>query len=489
MKKVLTNVFAQFLGKVLTVFAAFFVVKIISGFGREFYGEYVTTYEFLAFFGILADMGLFAIGVRDMSREQLIINNKQLTIKDKNSFILGNILSIRLIFIVTATILAGILAGFVSNYSEIVKQGIWITGLSMALTIVAGTLSSVLQAKMKIQYFSGSLVFGKILLALMIFGISKNFEIFGKDQNHLFFLFLWAGVISNFVFCSLTFFFVQKFVKISLRFDFDYWKKTLKTSLPYGAALILQTLYLRADLVLISIILGASAIGVYGVSARIMESFLVLGVFFGQSMLPKLSSEEGNHIKSSRSLYWGIEMLLIFSLPILTGVFFFAKDIVLLLSSEEFVSSDNFFGADKALLILAPTVVFAYANQLFSFALVSKNKQNFLLIVNGAGLLCNVFLNLYFLPRYGIIAAAVSTVVCEVLVFILLLKNIRKYFEFCLDYKKVFVIGGLNIGIFLLIFLTNLKENLIVSLALSSLIYLSVLIVFRKQLLNNKLIS
>ncbi len=473
MKKVLTNVFAQFFGKVLTVCAAFFVVKIISGFGREFYGEYVTAYEFLAFFGILADMGLFAIAVRDMSKN-----------KEKSSFILGNILSIRLIFIVTATILAGILASFVPNYSEIVKQGIWITGLSMALTIVAGTLSSVLQAKMKIQYFSGSLVFGKILLALMIFGISKNLEIFGKDPNHLFFLFLWAGVISNFVFCSLTLFFVQKFIKISLRFDFDYWKKTLKISLPYGAALILQTLYLRSDLVLISIILGASAIGTYGVAARVMESFLVLGVFFGQSMLPKLSSEEGDNIKSSRTLYWGIETLIIFSLPILIGIFFFAKDIILLLSSAEFVSTDNFFGADKALLILVPTVVFAYANQLFSFALVSKNKQNFLLFINLTGLLCNIGLNLYFLPKYGIISAAVSTVVCEVLVFLLLVKNIRKYFIFCLDYKKVFFILGLNIGIFLMIFLTNLKENLTISLGLSSLIYFGVLIAFRKKLLR-----
>lgn len=479
MKKVLTNVFAQFLGKVLTVFAAFFVVKIVSGFGREFYGEYVTAYEFLAFFGILADMGLFAIAVRDMSRT----SDKGKVVGD-SSYILGNILSIRLVFIVTATILAGILAQFVPNYSDMVKQGIWITGLSMALTIVAGTLSSVLQAKMKIQYFSGSLVFGKILLALMIFGISRNLEIFGEDPLNLFFLFLWAGVISNFIFCTLTAFFVQRIVKISLRFDPEYWKETLKTSLPYGAALILQTLYLRSDLILISIILGSSAIGTYGVAARVMESFLVLGVFFGQSMLPKLSAEESHNGKSSRSLYWGIETLTLFSLPILIGIFFFSKDIVLLLSSAEFVSTESFFGADKALLILVPTVIFAYFNQLFSFALVSKNKQHFLLIVNAAGLLCNVGLNLYFLPRYGIAAAAVSTVVCEILVFSLLVKNIWKYFEFCLDYIKVLIIVGLNIGIFLMIFLTNLRENLIVSLALSSLIYFGILVIFRKRLLR-----
>lgn len=482
-KKVLGNVFAQFFGKVLTVAAAFFVVKIVAGFGREFYGEYLTAYEFLAFFGILADMGLFAIAVRDMTKEEA--KKESLALKDSHeAFILGNILSIRLVFIVTATVLSGILAQFVPNYSDLVLQGIWITGISMALTIVAGTLSSVLQAKMKIQYFSGSLVLGKILLALMIFGISRNLEIFGDDPVQLFFHFLWAGVISNFVFCALVAFFVHRVVPISLRFDRSYWAKTLKVSLPYGAALILQTLYLRADLVLISMILGSAAIGTYGVAARVMESFLVLGVFFGQSMLPKLSAEEGDNKKSSRSLYWGLETLLIFSLPILMGIFFFSRDIVLLLSSADFISTDTFWGADKALLILVPTVIFAYFNQLFSFALVSKNKQNFLLLVNAAGLLCNVGLNLYFLSSHGIIAAAVSTVVCEILVFALLLRNICKYFDFCLDWRKVLYVVGLNFGVFLMIFLTSLHENLILALVFSSFIYFGTLVVFRKRLLK-----
>lgn len=480
-KKVLGNVFAQFFGKVLTVFSAFFVVKIISGFGTEFYGAYVTTYEFLAFFGIIADMGLFAIAVREMSQ----IGERR---KEKEEmgdvFILGNILSMRLLLIVSVTILAGVLAQFVPNYSDLVQQGIWITGLSMALTIVAGTLSSVLQSRMKIAYFSGSLVFGKVLLALMIFGIASNTAYFGNDPTHLFFTFLWAGVISNFVFMALTYFFVQREIQVSLQFDREYWVKTIKTALPYGVALVLQTLYLRSDLVLISILLGAEAIGVYGVAARVMESFLVLGVFFGQSLLPKLSSEENDHEKSSRSLYWGLETLLLFSLPIVIGMYFFSTDIVLLLSSEEFISTDDFFGADSALMILIPTVIFAYFNQLFSFSLVSKNKQNLLLIVNAAGLALNVGLNLYFLPIYGIKAAAFSTIFCELLVFILLWRQVWRYFAFRLDWIKVLMILGLNLIIFHLILLTSLKENLIVSLAICSFIYFGALGIFRQRFLK-----
>ncbi len=460
----------------MTVFMAFFVVKIVSGFGTTFYGEYVTTYEFLAFFGIIADMGLFAIAVREMTTKKQNSNDPV--------FILGNILAMRLILIFSITLIAGIIAQFIPSYTDLVKQGIWITGLSMALTIVAGTLSSVLQARMKIQYFSGSLVIGKTLLAIMIFLLAQYGRQAETSLVDLFFMFLWAGVISNVVFMGLVFYFVRKEIKITLQFDHEYWKKTLKTSLPYGMALVLQTLYLRSDLVLISILLGAEAIGVYGIAARVMESFLILGVFFGQSMLPKLSAEDQEAEKSSRTLYWGMEILLLCSLPIITGVYFFATDIVLLLSTPDFVTHEDFFGADSALMVLIPTVLFAYFNQLFSFSLVSKQKQHLLLGINALGLLTNLGLNLYFLPQYGIMAAAVSTVVCELLVFVLLLFMVGKYFSFRLDITKFLMIFFLNIGIFLLILLTPLKESLILSVAICSLIYLSVLGLFRRRLMR-----
>ena len=163
-KKVFINTITQFLGKMLTITASFFIVKIVAEFGADFYGNYVTSYEFLAFFGIIADAGLFTIAVREMSK------NPQ-----KTAFILGNIFSIRLLLIIFVTILAGISAQFIPSYSPLVKTGIWITGVSMALTIIAGTLSSVLQSRMKIHYFSGSLVLGKIILAILIYSLTNKF--------------------------------------------------------------------------------------------------------------------------------------------------------------------------------------------------------------------------------------------------------------------------------------------------------------------------
>ena len=473
-KKVFINTITQFLGKMLTITASFFIVKIVAEFGADFYGNYVTSYEFLAFFGIIADAGLFTIAVREMSK------NPQ-----KTAFILGNIFSMRLLLIIFVTILAGISAQFIPSYSPLVKTGIWITGVSMALTIIAGTLSSVLQSRMKIHYFSGSLVLGKIILAILIYSLTK-FYTTTKSPEKIFILMLISGVIANFIFALSTFYFTQKEVKISLKFDFNWWKKTLKTSIPYGVSLILQTLYLRADLVIISIILGATAVGIYGISARILESFLILGVFFGQAILPKLSAEEKNLQKYQQTLIWGLEKCLIFAFPLITGTYLFAPEIITLLSNSSYLSPENSIGADKILLILIPTILFAYLNQLFSFGLVSKNKQNYLLIVNSIALFLNISLNLLFLKPYGIITAAISTLFCEFIVFILLTHKTFKKLNPKFNYFNIFIIITSNLSIFTLIFLTPLAQNLMLSVAVYSLIYGSLLFLFRNNLFKTK---
>ena len=455
--KVLWNTLSQFGGKILAIFASFVVIKIVTQFGTEFYGEYVTTYEFLAFFGIIADAGLFAIAVREMVQD-----------KKRTEFILGNIFSMRLLLVLGVMILAGICAQFIPSYSPLVKTGIWITAISMGLTIIAGTLSSVLQSRMKIQYFSGALVFGKIILAGLIFWISQS-----TLGGNLLLNFLWAGVISNTIFAITVTWFASREVKIHLYWDWEFLKKTLRISLPYGLALILQTLYLRLDILLISLILGAAAVGTYGAATRVMESLLVLGVYFGQAMLPKISSEEKNNCAVEKSLVWASEKLLLLALPIIIGIEIFAPDIIRLLSSDAFLSSTLNLGSETILRILVPTIFFAFFNQLFSFTLVAKNRQNYLLLVNTIALGLNAGLNLFFLSRFGILAAAVSTVFCEIIVFSLLVREIQSHWKLPFRVSNIFRIIVLNGIILIELLFTPTGSSLFLGIIIVGITYTS----------------
>jgi len=467
-RNVITNTFAQFGGKIGTVIASFIVVKIVSGYGTTFYGDYVTAYEFLAFFGVLADAGLFAIAVRDISRKA-----------HQPDFVLGNILTMRLALIALAVMAAGVGAQFIPSYSDAVKAGIWITGLSMGLTIIAGSLSAILQARMKIHLFSGSLVTGKIVLAALVFALSNQWLLPPASSTELFMRFLWAGVISNLIFCSLIFFWARREVPIKLQYHATYWHDTLRTSLPYGLALVLQTLYLRADLIIISLLLGSAAVGIYGVSARVLESFLVLGVFFGQALLPKLAGKES---EADHTLQWGLEKAALFALPIIIGTMAFAPAIIELLSSQEYLSTSTQIGSDTLLWFLVPTVLFAFINQIFTFALVSKNQQKKLLLINALALALNIGLNLYFIPKNGLLAAAASTVICEALVFGLLFRLARQNFKWPVQWRNWGLILGANFCLFWGLKLPLISENLMLAVAVSAVYYVGFIALFRKPL-------
>ncbi len=472
-QKVLFNAGSQFLGKVFTVLASFTVVKIVSGFGPGFYGNYVTAYEFLAFFGIIADAGLFTIAVKDMSKNP-----------EKQQEIFGNIFLMRLGLICIVTIIAGLSAQLVPTYSPLVKAGVWITGLSMALTIVAGTMSSILQTRMKIHWFSMSLVLGKIILALLVFLLSRQFIFASTDPAELFFMFLWAGVFSNFIFTVFVFFAAKRELPLTLNFDRKYWIKTLKVSLPFGLALILQTLYLRIDLILISIILGEEPTGIYGVAARILESFLILGVFFAQAITPKITNND-SHETHEKTLNWGLEKLLIVSIPVIIATFWFAPALIDLLTdkSENYLSGPGFFGSDSVIQYLIITVLFAFFNQLFTITLVNKSRQNYLLIVNGLALLTNVILNLILLPKIGIQGAAISTIICELVVFALLTREVARFYNYKFNPLNITIIFGLNLALLLLYLYSPLGDNLLLAAILAPLVYLGTFGMLRKRFL------
>jgi len=191
-----------------------------------------------------------------------------------------------------------------------------------------------------------------------------------------------------------------------------------------------------------------------------LESFLVLGVFFGQAILPRLSAEEANKEKAEKTLSWGMQILTTFSLPVIISVFAFAPKIIELISTSEFLSSNGFFGSDGVLKLLVITVFFAYFNQLFIFTLVSKKKQNYLLIVNLIAVILNAGLNIIFLPQYGIISAALSTIFCEVVVFTLLLRQIMYTHSLHIWNVNFVYILFANAVLWAEIYLTPLRESL-----------------------------
>ncbi|HEX8762522.1 MAG TPA: polysaccharide biosynthesis C-terminal domain-containing protein, partial [Candidatus Saccharimonadales bacterium] len=97
-----------------------------------------------------------------------------------------------------------------------------------------------------------------------------------------------------------------------------------------------------------------------------------------------------------------------FALPIAVGGMLLARDVILLISSNEFV------GAAVPFAILMLGAAFSYLNSVFGFASVAVNKQSRLLKISIMTIILNVLINLFAIPHYGVAGAATATLITEI---------------------------------------------------------------------------
>lgn len=431
-RKILSNTFAQILGKALVALLGLVVVKIITQYlSVAGFGEYAFIYEFLAFFGIAADLGLFTIAVKEMSEDEENIPQ-----------IIGNILTLRTILVASTMLLAIITVFLIPKYAGTkIPLGVAIAALTVFLTIVNGTLTSVLQAKLKMEIASVATVMGKLVsVGFMAYVVFFGFP---TDTDTGFYMLLVAGVVGMLVNMIITSHYVRKITTIKYCFNFALWKTILKKSAPYGIALILNTIYFRIDSILIFNMRSEVELGIYGVAMKMLENFSILPLYFMNSVLPTLTRtiKEGSE-KYKKIIRYAFDFLASISVPMVVGGVILAYPIIFIVSTPEFLSriSEGFYGSDIAFQILIFALLFQFLNVLFAFILIALDKQAKLLYINALGVIFNLVANFIVIPMYGFRGAAATSVLSEMFILVATYAAARHYLQFSLNLKNLFKI-------------------------------------------------
>lgn len=483
-RKIISNTFSQVAGKAIVAVLSVVVVKILANYlGKSGYGEYATIYEFLAFFGVIADLGLFTIAVREMSK-----------MPEKKAEIFGNTLTLRTLLTTFAMLLGALAAFLIPKYSgTFMPKGIAIAAIATWFVILSGTVSTILQVVLRMEFHAIALVIGKIFTVFIILIITKIWHPVVTEKA--FYELIWAGVVGSGVTFLITLLVVKKFVKIKFLFDKDLSKKLIEQALPFGIALILNTIYFRLDIIIFSLILPRSIDGVctykfcadteagsYAVAVRMLEVLIIIPLFFMNSVLPVLSQHIQNKSKRLREiLVHSYHFLFATGIAGAIGAFVIARPIAKLISSEEFLSNsqEGIYGSDTALRILMIAMFFTFLTTFFGFALIALGHQKKLLWINLIAVLFNLFSNLYVIPRFGLAGAATTSVISEFLILIMVfyaLKKTTKEFkpEYATSLK--FLLSAIIMGIFTYLFYNFLADKIGEVLSLVIVIFSSVIL-------------
>lgn len=395
-RKIALNTIYQMVGRggggILAVVGIAFITRYL---GREGFGIYTTITAFLMFFGIIVNFGLTTITVQMISERENGINK-----------IFNNIFTLRFVSSVFFLSLAPIVSLFFP-YPTIIKVGIAVTSVAflfqMLTEILIGVFQKYLQThKPAIAEFVSRIFF----VILIIVFIKLNYGILAM---------MIALNIANFLWFLITFLYAKKLIKIQFEFDWKVWQEILKRSWPIGLSIILNLIYLKTDILILSVFKSQEDVGLYGAPYKLVDAITTFAMMFMGLILPLLAASwaQKNIERFKQVFQKTFNLLILVLVPMIVGTFFVSEKIMMLVAGEKFSDS----GIILSILVLGAGALFI--GSLFAHTIVALDKQK--MIIWGYAVDAGLSLIGYFIfiPKYSYLGAAWVTVFSEVLIAII----------------------------------------------------------------------
>jgi O-antigen/teichoic acid export membrane protein len=291
----------------------------------------------------------------------------------------------------------------------------------------------------------------------------------------IFFEFKLVGILLALAISSIFSFLYCLFVlrtKLRLIFDFDMLKEMLKFSIP----LVISGLSIYAlnyiGRLMIANLVSISNLGIYALAIKISNIVILVIVGFQSSLSPLIMSNyklKSTSIKIEKIFNYFFILISIGSILIIL----FSKFLISLLATSDYLEASTF------LIYLVPSVVLS---QMYIFApgISISKKTNYFILVNIFGILINVPLNYVLLRYFGVVGIAISSLITNLIIFIILMTLSQKYYYIPYKWSKIITLSLVLISItiifnfyflnyywlsrfiaFLIIILVILKFNLI----------------------------
>ena len=449
-RKIAYNVVFSVITKILSTVLALVGIGFITRYlGKDGFGDYSTVLAFFAFFGSIADLGLYAITARDISRKDA-----------DEAKILGNAFALRLVSAVVVFFLTPILVFFLP-YSHDVKIGIIIAAASFVFSSTYMVLNGVFQKNLAMDKVATAEVLGKIIqIAIIIFAVRNNLGFITIISSIL------AAMIFNF---AVVLVLVQKYIPIRLQFDLAYWKKFLKESAPLGFSAIVIFIYFKIDTILLSILKTNTEVGIYNAAYKVIENLSFFPAMIVGLMFPMFS----RHIFSDKKHFSHLanetlKVFIIILVPLIIGTLFLSEGVIHLIGGAAFLEAAN------TLRILIFALAFIFFGGLFNNILIAANHQKKMLWILVVCAIFNVVANLIFIPNYSYTASAIISAMTEFMVAAMGLALTLKYTHYrpSIQHFPRILFSGIIMATFLFLFKAH---SFIILVMTSSFVYLLLL--------------
>jgi O-antigen/teichoic acid export membrane protein len=224
----------------------------------------------------------------------------------------------------------------------------------------------------------------------------------------------------------LAFIFFKRIVGTILwQIDLLHFKSVLQKSLPFALLIILMSLYTRIDGILLHE-LGANGnmeAGIYAKGFRLLDALYMFGMIFAGLLFPMFSNVLQESVQKVR------ELVLISANFLMSGVIVVVFIIILHAESILQLIYTSDVGAELPFIWLMLSFIGIAMNFVFGTLLTANGNLKELNIISAIGVIINVSLNIFLIPKYGAIGAGFTAFVTQMIMaitqFILCAKNFQ----------------------------------------------------------------
>ena len=454
-KAIFINTATQIAGKLVSLVFALISIKLLTNYlGANGIGEYSTISTYINFFVVIADLGLFSVSVREISKNP-----------EKERQILSNVIVIRIVSAVIGTLVA-ILIVFFSNYSDNIKFGTLIASGFILFNLIWSVYDVILQVRLKMQFSALAEFLGRLIsiIALVIIILSKG----------NFFLIISTISISGFLILAGKYIFAKKYISFPVKYDKAISSWIFNLAWPLGIIFIVNNIFFKVDTLILFALKGATAVGIYAVSYKILEVVLFVAGYFASSLKPILSQNiEYNKPYLGKVVEKSILVLLVMALPIAFLSILYSKDIILFISNDEFLSGSN------ALILISSALPLMFLDILMAEILIANDERKAMTIISIIALITNLALNFILIPYYSFIGAALATLISELVLFIIYVLYTKKIIPFHFDFKNFFKLCAISLAVVIAgLLIQDLNWYFLIKMIFLGLLYMLLLNLF-----------
>lgn len=395
-RKYSANTIWMFVGHFFSLLTSFIVGAWVARYlGPQEYGQLNYIIIFVGLFGFISQLGIYDVFSRDLvqypqQRDVFLGTGFVLLLGGGLIAFLSTVLSVFLFEarpIVQSLI---VLYAVTHLFSPLHVIGIFFQStVQVKKNVFAGVCGSICASLCKIAIIFSNLGLGWLILAFMTDAVI-TLLISVYNYKH-----------AGFKFGSWV-------------FDSETARYLLKQSWVVMCASGLFFLFTRVDQVIIKNMLGVSEIGIYNAGIKLVEIWYVVPTLLIAALLPAvLNAKKTDHviyINRIKKLLVALVGVAIFIATILT---IFAQSIVLFMFGSEYA------GATSVVQTYSWSLVGFFAVTVCSRYFLVEKKLHYLVVIYFFLVSVNIIFNLTFVPLFGIVGSAVSSVFSYVLVGIL----------------------------------------------------------------------